>query len=252
MSDIKITSRILGGLGNQMFAVACGLAHAWKHNYKVFFQKDTTHISKQHSKVGYFENVFKDLPYEPDIDISTFQIYQEPDQTNTNEIPEFTTNTILVGYYQSDFYFKEYEPIIKKLFKIDVENFYRLNYPNKKLIAIHIRRGDYVDLDWVLDMQYYLKAVEYFKEKYPDCVFIVFTNDEVWCKVHLPWEWVVHKSIEDYKDMMLMSEMDGLIIANSTFSWWAAFLSENSEIVSPKTWYYCANKNISRKDWIVM
>jgi len=244
---INITCKIWGGLGNQLFVISTALSYAWKHKFNVFFKKDTTHISKQHCVEGYFENVFKKLNYE-DKDTSRFDVYEEP-SNEYNEIPKVNSDTMLCGYFQSDLYFKEYEKELKELFRIPVENVYRNMYPKKRLIAVHIRRGDYLDLYWVLDLDYFFKSVEYFSTKYDNCVFIVFTNDEEWCKSYLPW--IIHKRGQDYIDMMLMSSMDGIIMANSTYSWWSSFLSDNAETVCPWVWYEGVNKHIIRDKWII-
>jgi hypothetical protein len=104
-------------------------------------------------------------------------------------------------------------------------------------VAIHVRRGDYVgdgELD-ICSMSYYRNAIEYLKKKQSDLKFYVFSNDTEFCKINfffLNNVVFVDTSKEDksdYWDMFLMTQVKHLIIPNSTFSWWGAFLNANPQ-----------------------
>lgn len=116
---------------------------------------------------------------------------------------------------------------------------------NKNTVAIHVRRGDYLNiplLDGICNEAYYQNAISYIEEKVENPLYIIFSNDIPWCKttfknlnaIFVDW----NRGRESYRDMQLMSYCDHNIIANSSFSWWGAWLNENSAkiVISPKKW----------------
>ena len=113
-------------------------------------------------------------------------------------------------------------------------------------VSVHIRRGDYLQVDEVYGgirtEEYYKKAMQKMKEEVPDCHFFIFTNDIPWVKEHMQGEniTVVEGNDEDtgYIDMYLMTRCKHYILANSSFSWWGCYLSisENKKVIAPKTW----------------
>lgn len=123
----------------------------------------------------------------------------------------------------------------------------RMREPNS--VCLHIRRGDYLTginyelFGKVCNEQYYQKAIDYIEGKLSDICYYVFSNDMEWAKkillgknaVFVDW----NRGEESWKDMYLMSKCSNLIIPNSTFSWWAAWLCEHPvNIVCPKLFVY--------------
>jgi hypothetical protein len=169
----------------------------------------------------------------------------------------------LYGYFQSEKYFSEYFSLIKKEFTfkkkiVDICNEFiennNLNMNN--LVSLHIRRGDYLNLKDYHPLQsneYYINAIEQFKDKQ----FLIFSDDIQWCKtsgLFKPYS-VFYSNRNDYEDLYLMTKCSGHIIANSSFSWWGAWLGGNTTI-APKNWFgergpsnwndiYCEN-------WIIL
>ena len=138
------------------------------------------------------------------------------------EIPDY--------YLQDPKYFEGYENEIRQLFGEGIV------FDNR--IAIHVRRGDYVDNPFYIDLtqeNYYLTAVTYF----PGAKFLVFSDDIDWCKKYFQLqdcEFSEGKTPEE--DLKLMAGCKGIIIANSSLSWWAAFLGDkNKKVVYPKRWF---------------
>lgn len=114
-------------------------------------------------------------------------------------------------------------------------------------VSIHIRRGDYLhaqfaSLNIIKSLDYYLDSISYLKEKHQDLVFFIFTDDVKWAKDNFNTEPFVfvegNQNNESYIDMYLMSKCKHNIIANSTFSWWAAWLNESptKTVIVPKKW----------------
>lgn len=112
----------------------------------------------------------------------------------------------------------------------------RVRLPDKETIALHVRRGDYLlpqhDHFCKLDNQYYLQALQVFADKIDNHQLLIFSNDIDWCKESLIDESDSVSFIEqgsDYTDLILMSLCDHQIIANSSYSWWAAFKNRNAK-----------------------
>jgi hypothetical protein len=107
------------------------------------------------------------------------------------------------------------------------------------MVAIHVRRGDYVNNDFYVD----LTQTDYYEESmllFPDCDFLIFSDDIEWCKKYKLFagcEFSEGKS--EIEDMNLMAACKGIICANSSFSWWAAFIGYAQKIIAPSRnkWY---------------
>lgn len=123
-------------------------------------------------------------------------------------------------------------------------------------VSVHIRRGDYIgDNSPFVELSrsdYYIKAFRHFAASIPDPVFFIFSDNPEWCRQNLTWlkDYNHHfisgnKNGESYKDMQLMSYCKHNIIANSTFSWWGAWLNRNTKkiVISPQHLFYDAEKN---------
>lgn len=161
----------------------------------------------------------------------------------------------LDGYWQTEKYFKGIENDIRKLYQFPLDD-NPLNLEIKKKmaettsVALHIRRGDYLSKEvkklygTPCDEAYYQKAISYFVEKYGDVHFFVFTNDREWVrenfrtageKIFVDW----NSGKNSFRDMELMSCCKHNVIANSSFSWWSAWLNANKEkeVIAPKVWF---------------
>lgn len=136
---------------------------------------------------------------------------------------------------------------------------------NEKAVSIHIRRGDYLleKNKWrygeICTREYYINAINYIKEKVGHCIFYFFSNDIEWVEQNYKMEdavYVEKKMFEDYKDwydMYLMSICEHNIIANSTFSWWGAWLNQNENkiVIAPKNWINMLDcEDICPDEWI--
>ena len=174
----------------------------------------------------------------------------------------------IAGFWQSEYYFKSIEPLLRQEFtfrrpldKINTETANRINSTNS--VSLHIRRGDYVKTSkrspahTLCPMEYYQKAIEYIGQHIVNPVYFVFSDDPEWAKANLniiyPSE-IVTDNIgnQSYVDMQLMSLCRHNIIANSSFSWWGAWLNSNSDkiVVAPKQWFADESMNAQTNDLI--
>lgn len=209
-----------GRLGNQMWQIAATVALARQHN--------TSYQFPQWEYESYFNlhDCFVS-------NINPGKTFQEP-HFHFATIP-FVDGMDLSGYYQSYKYFEGQESFIKNIFEFS----FRADR-SYDTTSIHIRRGDYVtvgnDFHTNLTLDYYNQAMSIINsEKY-----LVFSDDIAWCKTQLvgpQFEYV--EGNNPAVDLALMASCDHNIIANSSFSWWAAYLNKNHEkkIVAPQKWF---------------
>jgi len=178
-------------------------------------------------------------------------------------------NIVLDGYWQSENYFKDIKNIIIKDFTIKFEPDKKNKSMLKKIrnlnsVCIHIRRGDYIDNEQTnkyhgcCSLKYYYNAIEMIIEKVKNPTFFVFSDDSQWTKENLKLEYpAVYDNINSpkkgYEDLRLMSNCKHFIIANSSFSWWGAWLSNNHNkiVCAPKRWFRTKDEgDIVPKSWI--
>lgn len=180
----------------------------------------------------------------------------------------FKGSAYVTGYWQSEKYFKGIENKIREDLQIRIEP----SASNKVLldkirsanaVSLHIRRGNFVQIDFVnkvhgtCSMDYYQKAVDLISEKISNPVFYIFSDDIPWAKQYLSlnFETVfvdINDAKTDYEDMRLMSNCKHHILANSTFSWWGAWLNPSKEkiVVAPKIWFADEKLNSETADLI--
>ncbi len=178
-----------------------------------------------------------------------------------------------MGHWMNVEYFKGYEKNIKELFELKDKSFYHspiateITTSKYTPISMHIRRGDYLSVGFMDNkgLDYYVKALDKIKDKVNNPFLYVFTDDPVWAKSELkildaPFKVVEGNSGENsYKDMVLMSMCKHNIIANSSFSWWGAWLNKNDDkiVIAPKKWYSSEIQNtfinnMIPNDWIII
>ncbi len=164
-------------------------------------------------------------------------------------------NAYLDGYWQSEKYFKPIEHIIRREFMVksnpDRDNLKMMAkiLKSKSSVCIHVRRGDYVSnqltnqVHGTCSLEYYQEAVDYIGKKISEPHFYIFSDDPSWTKANLkfkyPTTFVTHNAKAGHEDLRLMGLCQHFIIANSTFSWWGAWLSSNRSkiVVAPNQWY---------------
>ncbi len=229
----------MGRAGNMLFECAATIGSALNYNADYCFP-DWQYKSDFNIPLSKFKNLNR-------IDFKYSEPYFHYKKIEVPSVPSID----LVGYFQSAKYWTGHNSIIKNLLTPK-------NLPEKQdKTAIHVRRGDYLkfsDCHPVLPMEYYLKAMQMVKsEKY-----LIFSDDIEWCKnnfIGSQFEFSDGKS--EIEDLKLMISCSNQIIANSSFSWWAAYLNDNlnKTIVAPKVWFGPGlsqhdTKDLLPSDWI--
>lgn len=270
-----VTTRIIGGLGNQMFQYAAGRALALRTGGKLLldlsdFERYTRHQYSLHHfdivgevaenrKAREYRKGRRNrrilYPWAPTL-LSEPELEFEP-RVLTQRPPVY-----LDGYWQSEDYFSDVADVIRRDFSIktppDVRNAELLYVMlhNPAAVAVHLRRGDYVTdsdasaLHGTCSPEYYETAARRMTEAIINPTFYVFSDDPVWAKcnvlTHLDCVYLDHNGPEkNYEDLRLMTACSHFIVANSSFSWWGAWLSRNSEkiVYAPKRWFMGAKKD---------
>ncbi len=170
-------------------------------------------------------------------------------------------NAYMNGYWQSEKYFADIrEALLKEFsFKISLDNVNQALADiigKTESVSLHVRRADYVyqkEVSQILGVcppEYYERAVQHIRSKIERPVFFVFSDDIDWCRKNLSLHEETHfvdnnKGANSYRDMQLMSLCRHNIVANSSFSWWGAWLNQNREkiVIAPQRWFTDASIN---------
>lgn len=175
---------------------------------------------------------------------------------STNFDPEILKRepALFLGCFQTEKYFSDIREQVREAYRFrnlalsEKMKDYEKQIGGCRAVSVHIRRGDYLDPKYsalytgICDDAYYEKAIARMKELAPDAKFFFFSNDTAWVKAHYtgPDYVTVEGNDEDngYADMYLMSRCRHHIIANSSFSWWGAWLGDDPEkkVIAPKRW----------------
>jgi len=274
-----IIVKLMGGLGNQMFQYALArhlsIIHKTKLKLDLTFLLDRT--PRENFVFRNFEldifNIKAEIATNKDIDnffvkpkstkwqdrllehISPHSIKNEKYFHFDADILNSQENTYLEGYWQSEKYFKHIEKIIRNdfIFKNEANELNgtflkQILEPNS--VAIHIRRGDYEKnpstnaAHGLCSLEYYQKAIQIITQQIKQPHFYIFSDDNQWAidnfKIELPTTYITQNSTKrGFEDLRLMQNCKHFIIANSSFSWWAAWLSVNKNkiVIAPEKWF---------------
>jgi hypothetical protein len=255
-----ITTKIIGGLGNQMFQYAIARALAEKNKDIVLLDISSFETYKLHKYCLPFFNITgKPVPKKGFSRIGArlrsffnSNIIVEKSFTFEPNILKLRGSVYLDGYWQTEKYFKDISDIIRQEFTLKTEfsieeKEITKQIKNTNAVSLHIRRGDYVtskvanDVLGVCPMDYYQKAMKIVSDKFINPTFFVFSDDIEWAKENLNfgYKMVFVEGNKNYEDMRLMNLCKHNIIANSSFSWWGAWLNNNPGkiVIAPKKWF---------------
>jgi hypothetical protein len=250
-----------GGLGNQMFQYAFFLS-CKKKGISVILNRDLYEVNRMHN--GYMLKLAFGVGDEELVKTSRFSVLQTrllrryhplglvySDKPMVYDESAFNTRAkYLDGCFINSHYFDGIHQDVRKAFDFkgidgtNLEWMIRMHHCNS--VSLHIRRGDYLknSIYGVCDERYYEKAIAAIKSMVDTPKFYVFSDDTEWCdgfmkKHDVDFQIICHNTGRDsYKDMYLMTRCKHNIIANSTFSWWGAWLNDNEGkiVIAPSKW----------------
>jgi hypothetical protein len=274
----KIVVKIEGGLGNQMFQYAFGMSIALKYNailvldisyynnnecHNGFELSDVFLLDSKVSVRKKFQGGFlaSNRYLVKVIDFIGIRKYLLPchffeQLYRFNDIlsPE-CANNYYTGFWQNELYFSDIRNKILDDFSfkrsLSVKNMELLNkVKNSNSVAIQVRRGDYVsnkstnEFHGTCEVNYFYDAIEVIKKENSNIEIYIFSDDIDWAKNNIFFNSIsyfinLNKGNEAYLDMLLMSNCKHVVISNSSFGWWAAWINKNpfGVVVAPKRWF---------------
>ena len=290
-----IVVKLISGLGNQLFQYSIGRQLSILNNVPLkldtsFYknqnlrsykldkynitseiateQEVDSYLKKYYEKTFYakiFRNIELYLPKSKRLRFKEEELWVfEPQLFNK------INNTYIDGYWQHYQYFEKFDPSIfqeltlKEICNTNIKNTTSIIASDLPSISVHIRRGDYISdpdankLMGILPLEYYNKAIKYIIQNVKNPSFYFFSDDLEWVKKNIKIDYPVYyiEGNPDYIDLELMRKCHHNIIANSSFSWWGAFLNRNPNkiVIAPKQWVLPDNINkkihIQFPEWI--
>ena len=272
--------QFLGGLGNQMFEYALYYSfHKKGLNTKIdlsAFEKESTHNGYELERVfavkGKYCSVIEKRCIKA-ISKVLHILFGHPYKEKTQDQYVYNAKVssirfgFLKGYWQTEKYFLGVENDIRKKFTFpaleDAQNIaIAEKIKSTNSVSLHIRRGDYLTdgRDFGLSLGYYQQAIKHINENGQEPVFFIFSDNIEWAKENIKntpafyIDW--NKNENSYIDMQLMSLCKHNIIANSSFSWWGAWLNQNKNkiVITPEKWMPHTKSTIDllNNSWIKM
>jgi len=266
-----VVVRILGGLGNQMFQYAYAKSLAEK-GYEV--QIDISKFKSYKLHGGYHLDKFN-IDLETSNNSTAFlskiglkKTIKEPNLLFHKDLLKVHNNAFIKGYFQTEQYFGDIREILIDQFKIRkelakstlaIKNQIELL---KNTCSLHVRRGDYISdkkankVHGTCDLDYYSSAIEHISKQNSNVHFFVFSDDIAWVKdnLNITNATYIDHNVIPHEDMHLMTLCNHNITANSSFSWWGAWLNQNPDkiVIAPKNWFVDKENEVACKSWITL
>lgn len=239
-----VTVDLKGGLGNQLFQVATAYAYARQHHLKFVLDHSQKQLGDRRT---YFDqDLLSWTTHDPEWAQRPWQDLVEK-RFNYDPLPAPThPYTRLVGYFQSDRYFDTYHQTLIRKFRQSRGS--TLDPPPPTAIALHIRRGDYVNHSFHTQQSaaYYQQAVAWLEgERHATLPLCVFSDDPAWCRQTVP-TWFPQHGIQfwdagdEVDQLWAMSQCRDIVMANSSYSWWGTYLAlpdQDQKVVAPRKWF---------------
>jgi len=283
-----IIVKIIGGLGNQMFQYAYAKALEQKgynvkidinafetynlhggyqlNKYNIDLQYSTEEENRKFYKNNLLSKILKRLG------LNNSKIFEEKSLLFDESLLRIEDGKYIQGYFQSEKYFLNIREILIKQFIINTHISSYTKEMKRKVLSIknscsiHVRRGDFTNsvnknLHGTCNIEYYEKAIELMNNKEENINYFIFSDDIDWVKDNLKVNNAVYIDSKEkripHEDIYLMSLCSHNIIANSSFSWWGAWLNQNDNkiVIAPSRWFadetmYKQSKDIICKSWI--
>ena len=290
MKKFSLTVYCEGGLGNQLFQFIAGYVLAKKNKMNLRINIERLNSYDRQFELDKFPEIYKlNIPivnnYKTYNLIKILGIYKLINFFLDKNIKKFerspfifnedllkkkiSKNLSITGFFQSEKYFLNYKKIVLKLLRFPkaknklIQNYLNL-IKNRNSVAIHIRRGDYLNdpkvrnFHGILGESYYKKSIRHIKKNVKNPFFFIFSDDINLIKKKFLFfnkkNYIFIDTKSSISDMYLMSNCKHFIIANSTFSWWGAWLSKNKRkiVCAPKKWVKLKTPtpDILPKSWV--
>lgn len=282
MSEVIV--RLVGGLGNQMFQYAAGSAVATRNKAKLTLDlswfgtdperqyalapfkieaKTSIRTPKVNANFSWIQRLAGHLDRKLNWAGQRLPVFSEKSFSYDADIESVSSPVILDGFFQSERYFSSISAQISEQFSLQHESKGKAAEMLAMIratdsICVHIRRGDYItnsvanSYHGTCDLDYYWRGLAEVGEGLANPRCFIFSDDPRWVrenfKSHIPMTFVdIHGAQEVHEDLRMMRECQHFVIANSSLSWWGAWLcaSEGKRVVAPKRWFKTSKNDTS-------
>ena len=282
-----IITKLNGGLGNQLFEYACARSLQLTYGDEMRLDIEGFKRSPRHYALNNFV-LSDEVSVLPERDSKSLILLQAISKISRNlafwlgplfgayiwksssyrplRIKNTKGRTLyLYGYWQSEAYFKEHKDQILKELKVKTPIpaecaglLKEIERPNS--VCVHVRRGDYVDCGFLhCDEAYFNRGLDFIRKKHGDCHAIVFSDEIEWVKKNMKFQVPVtfmDIDVPNYENLRLMYMCKHFVMSNSSYSWWAQYLSDNPEkiVVAPEYWLpeHKENRSLYLDNWIIL
>lgn len=234
---MKFKVILKGRLGNQMFQYAFARALSEYHNAELHIKEPPRNYmlgkifgiqSTMHESIEWNKSFVEHGGYDP------------------NNLKKYFTSIIddnysISGYWQNEGYFKKYEALFRKIYYVEP-----IKLDDNDLI-MHVRRGDYVTNEkyFCCDLNWHKRAISQFNFT----KLYILSDDPEWCEKNFYRYDPIILRTNELNSLRYMAGAKNIIIPNSTFSWWGAWLSNTENVICPKLWLPCNHWKVQRKIW---
>lgn len=245
-----VTVTLMGGLGNQMFQVATAFAYARQHGYRLMLGVNKEVADSRPTL--YWDSVFHRFQHflSASQEMQRLPVWSEKAATTYTPLPASNSGLCLRGYFQSPRYFAEVAPLLRDMFRPSASTLTRIRTRFNNLLAVrdrvvvvHACRGDYGPLP----VTYYAAAMSEVQTRVQNPHYLLTSDDPLfWIEAlpHVPalqehtFDILAPTEISDVECLALLQQFRNFILANSTFSWWAAFLAgPEASVIAPAAWF---------------
>lgn len=195
--------------------------------------------------------------------IHGLRVFREKKFSFNEEFNTIRTPVYLEGYWQSQKYFMNIrhillsELILKEPLPLKCKHIFE-KISNSNSVCVHIRRGDYVSninaskLHTICNLDYYIQAMVYISQEIENPNFFIFSDDLEWVRSSFSFDYEmyfvdINTTLEPHLDIQLMSACNNFIIANSTLSWWAAWIAKYDKkiVIAPENWFLTKERDLN-------
>lgn len=270
-----VVANLSGGLGNQMFQYAAAYAYGKAHN-KTVVVSGGSEIFLRAFGLNFLRFRKNDTCFYPAMSKGRRKEISAK-SSGDQDVSGFLTDPDIIqisGYFQNERFFEKYAADIRKIFTfseylpIETEKL-KAEIESRNAVSIHIRRTDYIYHQYhLMSESYYKRAMKYIARRVDNPHFYIFSDDIDWVENNMDFNYPhtfvkINRGRNDYLDMYLMSLCKHNIIANSTFSWWGAWLNKHPDkiVISPDVWGFKSHsaertkktlKEIVPDEWIML
>jgi hypothetical protein len=277
----KLILRLKGGVGNQLFQYAFARSLCLQLNYTLIIDTKTGFIFDKYQRTPRIDDLLKAYneatfthyvlfyftKFFPSISYRLFKSKRVVEKSTSNLVDQrsFMLSSdekylFVEGYFQSPDYFSSITTILKEeiqfpLYQDSVIQKYTEEINYSESVAIHVRRVAYDD---TLAISYYEAAIEKMRTTNASLTFFVFSDDIAWSKIAFQHinniRFIVHDKKDELVDLFLITRCKHFIIANSSFSWWGAYLSKanNKTVIAPKNTSIGVANHFYLDNWVLI